>query len=190
MSKSKTTTQLEGAIYRSTRKNGTFRCFEVTIPIGGSERVDFMTITTKGEVRCYEVKSSKQDFYSKYKHSFFGHYNYFVMKEELYEQVKDDIPDGIGVHNGSWVIKRPKKQRLKFKINTILWSLVRSLCRDADKYNKIATEDIFVEQKKEINRLKNSLKREKERNGEDSRMFMAFLRDKGLKKEFNKYNPD
>lgn len=47
--------------------------------------------------RCYEIKISKSDFYSKSKWTFIGHYNYFILPTELYPIVKRDIPDGIGV---------------------------------------------------------------------------------------------
>src|SRR5690606_41305998 len=92
---------------------GVFGCFEVTIGWWGKERVDYITYDTKGIWRCYEIKVSKSDFYSKAKKTFVGHFNYYVMPDDLYEQVKDDIPNHIGVHNGFRVIKNPKKQKLK-----------------------------------------------------------------------------
>lgn len=46
--------------------------------------------------RCYEIKTSKADFYSPHKWTFVGHYNYFVMPEELYAVVSKDIPKEIG----------------------------------------------------------------------------------------------
>lgn len=47
--------------------------------------------------KCYEIKVSKSDFYSKAKWSFIGHYNYFVIPKGLYSQIKKDVPKGIGV---------------------------------------------------------------------------------------------
>lgn len=47
--------------------------------------------------RCYEIKVSKSDFYSDARLSFHGDYNLFVLTQELWETVKDDIPDNIGV---------------------------------------------------------------------------------------------
>src|SRR5690625_1456376 len=94
--RSEITNKLAKAIYYQTNKMGTFGCFEVTIGIGGNERVDYMTYDTKGIVRCYEIKSSKEDFYSRAKWTFVGHYNYFVMTDETFQQVKNDIPKGIG----------------------------------------------------------------------------------------------
>lgn len=60
-------------------------------------RVDFMKFKPanntvsgieKGDFYCYEVKFSVEDFHSKNGHNFLGDYNYYVMTEEVYEQVK------------------------------------------------------------------------------------------------------
>lgn len=48
--------------------------------------------------RCYEIKTSKADFYSKHKLTFEGDYNYFVIPEDLFDVIKDDIPKGIGCY--------------------------------------------------------------------------------------------
>jgi len=105
MAKTKETIELEKAIYNLTAKQGVFGCYEVTIGWFGHERVDYMTYDTKGIFRCYEIKVSKADFNSKAKHTFLGHYNYYVMPTELYEQVKQDIPSNIGVYNSVKCIK-------------------------------------------------------------------------------------
>lgn len=69
-------------------------------------RVDFMRFKPvnntvsgieKGDFYCYEVKSSVEDFHSKNGHNFIGDFNYYVMPEEVYEKVKDEIPYGVGV---------------------------------------------------------------------------------------------
>lgn len=49
------------------------------------------------EWRCYELKVTKADFRSTAKLSFVGHYNYFVLPKNLYEEVKSEIPPEIGV---------------------------------------------------------------------------------------------
>src|SRR5699024_3861948 len=95
-----TTEELSKNIYYTTSKTGGFGCFDMTIGIGGSERDDYIAYDTKGVFSCYEVKSSKDDFYSDAKWSFCGHYNYFVMTRELYDQVKHDIPSHAGVVTG------------------------------------------------------------------------------------------
>lgn len=169
---------------------GLFSCFEVTIGFGGNERVDYMTIDTKNIVRCYEIKSSKQDFYSGCAHTFVGNFNYYVMDNELYELVKDDIPKEIGVHNGSYVIKKPKRKDIKIEFNVLLMSMIRSLSRDADKYYKIAQTDVYENQRKELNRLKNSNKKLKEENKNIQRSFMNFLRDENLVRKFRNRSDD
>lgn len=52
----------------------------------------------KGDFFCYEVKSSVEDFRSKHGHNFIGDFNYYVMPEQVYEQVKNEIPYHIGVY--------------------------------------------------------------------------------------------
>lgn len=137
MSKTKLTKILEKELWRVTRKLGTFGCFEVTIGWFGKERVDYITYDTKGTWRCYEIKVSKNDFYSKSKTTFVGHYNYYVMPQELYNQVAQDIPEGIGVYvfNG-WglrLVKRPKYKDLAVDEQILKDSLIRSLYRDVAK---------------------------------------------------------
>ncbi|MEJ9149089.1 hypothetical protein P4520_28825, partial [Bacillus thuringiensis] len=96
MAKTELTTKMERQIYAATNKQGVFGCFEVTIGWFGKERVDYLTLDTKGIWRCYEIKVSVSDFRSKANKTFCGHYNYYVIPEELYEKVKDEIPSHIG----------------------------------------------------------------------------------------------
>lgn len=69
-------------------------------------RVDFMKFIPvnktvsgieKGDFYCYEVKSSVEDFQSKNGHNFIGDFNYYVMPEEVFEKVKNEIPYHVGV---------------------------------------------------------------------------------------------
>ena len=41
----------------------------------------------KGDFYCYEVKSSVEDFRSKNGHNFLGDFNYYVMPEEVLEEI-------------------------------------------------------------------------------------------------------
>lgn len=189
MSKSKVTKKLENRIWINTRKNGVFCCYEVTIGFGGNERVDYMTIDTKETVRCYEIKSSKQDFYSKSAHTFIGNFNYYVMTEELYEEVKQDIPSHIGVHNGEYVIKKPKKQEKQVDLEIILFSMIRSLSRDVEKYYKISNNEQFQELKDQINSLNKKNKRLNNTIYEERAQLRKFLRsDKDIRNKW--YNFD
>jgi hypothetical protein len=134
MAKTEATVQLERAIYNATRKMGTFCCFEVTIGIGGSERVDYITYDTKKVWRCFEIKTSVADFRSKAKKSFVGHLNYFVLTKEVYEKVKDEVPKHVGVYVNGMCRKRAKKQQVTPEMHeTLTMSMIRSLSREAEK---------------------------------------------------------
>lgn len=152
IAKTELTLELEKSLYSNTSKQGVFGCFEVTIGWFGKERVDYITYDTKGIWRCYEIKVSKADFHSKANKTFIGHFNYYVMPRELYEEVKDEIPKHIGVHTGSCCIKNAKKQELQVDEQILKDSLIRSLCREAEKLFK--SENI-----KYINKLKRKISR-------------------------------
>ena len=51
----------------------------------------------KGDFMCYEVKSSVEDFRSKNGHNLIGDYNYYVMPEAVYGEIKSLIPFYAGV---------------------------------------------------------------------------------------------
>lgn len=157
------TKQLEHDIRMATRKIGVFGCAEVTIGFNGTERVDYMTYDTKGIFRCYEIKNSKSDFYSPAKVSFVGHYNYYVMPKSLYDEVKEDIPPGIGVYIGQTCEKRAKKQVLLVDEQILKDSLIRSLYRDSEKLLKTQDEEYLNRIKRENTRLKKDIQYEKQR---------------------------
>lgn len=52
----------------------------------------------KADVYCYEIKSSVEDFKSKNGHNFIGDYNYYVMPDYVYDEIKKEIPLCIGVY--------------------------------------------------------------------------------------------
>lgn len=152
------TTQILEQLLRSRfdpRKD--FYIFECTIGWYGDERVDCITYDTQRDISCYEIKQSKADFHSKHKLTFIGNKNYFVMPYKLYEEVKDEIPDGIGVYvaidridiiktrtvtgttysptpidglKSLYCIKATKKRDLKADKEVILSSMLRSMQRD------------------------------------------------------------
>lgn len=139
MAKTKETLSLEKELYKDTRSMAVFGCFEVTIGFwkdrlfSVDQRVDFMTMDTSGTFRAYEIKITKADFHSKCANSFVGHYNYYAMPLALYEQVKDEIPDFVGVWCGS-IVKKPKRVEPSVPVDVLMRSMVRSLSRDADRY--------------------------------------------------------
>ena len=116
MAKTDLTIDLEREIWEATRKQGVFGCFEVTIGWFGKERVDYLTYDTKGIWRCYEIKVSKSDFQSLAKNTFVGHFNYYVMPKELYDQVKDEIQKHIGVYINGGCVKKAKQIAGYFKV--------------------------------------------------------------------------
>lgn len=152
--KTQKTLDIEKNLWKATMKQGSFGCFEVTIGWFGSERVDYMTYNCKGEFRCYEIKVTKSDFYSKAKHTFCGDFNYYVMPYSLYEQVKQDIPKNIGVLGEfSEVIKRPIRVNKTIEEDVLKNSLIRSLSREVHKYYQSNDADILASNNRKIKEL-------------------------------------
>ncbi len=120
---------------------------------GHAVRVDFMKFKPKnntvsgiekGDVYCYEVKSSTEDFHSKNGHNFLGDFNYYVMPEDVYREVSDLIPYHVGVlvpdglnYHGEWYdLKSVKKARRKDRdrpVSEILLMMFRSAARETVK---------------------------------------------------------
>lgn len=158
IAKTELTKELEYKIWNATHKQGVFGCFEMTVGWFGKERVDYITYDTKGIWRCFEIKVSKSDFHSKAKKTFIGHFNYYVMPKELYEEVKTEIPNHIGVYIGESLIKRPKKQELQIDEQILKNSMIRSLYRDAEKLFKSNQPSIIENKNKRINKLEKEVK--------------------------------
>lgn len=113
-------------------------------------RVDFMKFKPvnntvsgieKGDFYCYEVKSSVEDFHSKNGHNFIGDFNYYVMPEEVYVTVGNEIPYGVGVlvpdgknHFGDWYdlksVKKAKRRDRTRPVSEMLLMMFRSAARD------------------------------------------------------------
>ena len=95
----------------------------------------------KGDFYCYEVKSSVEDFHSKNGHNFIGEFNYYVMPEDVYEKVKNEIPYYVGVYipdgmhyEGQWYnlksIKKARKKDRSRPMVEMLLMMFRSAARD------------------------------------------------------------
>lgn len=186
MAKTKETVDLERKIYFATKKMGTFGCHEVTIGWYGKERVDYLTYDTKGNWRCYEIKVSKSDFHSKANNTFVGNYNYYVMPESLYKQIKNEIPSHIGVHDGYCVIKQPKKVSLGIDESILFQSMVRSLTRAYHRRMKLGHPDSLemVERMVEQSR---ELRDEARKVSNDNYFMKEFIRSKNLLSEYTDY---
>ncbi len=132
---------------------GTFVCFEVGI---NNEIVDCLTYNTKNEWRCYELKVSVSDFHSKQAKTFVGNYNYYVIPSTLFDKVKDEIPENVGVIvNGNSVIKKPKKQGLSVNESVMYYSMIKSLYRNAEKYLNMKQND-DIDDMQRLRQQKNS----------------------------------
>lgn len=172
--KSPTTNNIEYLIFKHTNKLGTYGCREVKI--GGvktkrfitenQEFVDYMTITSDGEITCYEIKSSLSDIKSYARLSFYGHKNYFVMPAELYNDICNESwflrkleNHMIGVISVNKldelkVVKKCKNKKLSIGTQTILLeSFAKSTARDAAKLYQLEKSNERRLSSKQINDL-------------------------------------
>ena len=122
---------------------------EVTLDYGRESqcRVDYMVFKPvtnsvsgieKGDFYCYEVKSSVEDFHSKNGHNMIGDYNYYVMPEEVYNEIKSELPYRVGIYvpdpiNGIKCIKKAKRQDREYPLAVLLLMMFRSANRDRMK---------------------------------------------------------
>ena len=83
-------------------------------------RVDYMRFAPlnnsvsgieKGDFFCCEIKSSVEDFNSHNGHNMLGDFNYYVMTQDVFDQVKERIPAAVGVlcPSGDGSLKSVKK---------------------------------------------------------------------------------
>ena len=94
MAKTQLTKEIEVALFKAVKADGlgVYGCLEVSFGSSyGDQYCDFVTMDADNVFRCYEIKISKSDFNGKAKLSFLGDYNYFVLTEELYKDVKECI---------------------------------------------------------------------------------------------------
>lgn len=167
MAKRTETLDIENRLYNMCREKRIYGCEEITIGFHnkgqGNEIVDFASMDSKGIVRCYEIKVTLSDLKSKAKKSWYGHYNYLAVTDELYEKIKDHIreyiPDWVGVITPSafsWsaplTVRIPaKKQELSMEQELMIKeSMVRSVTLKMYKYKDQVDEDKIKELKKEV----------------------------------------
>lgn len=180
MSKRKETLEIEEQLYTMVRKQRLYGCSEVTIGFyrngHGDEIVDFCTMDSKGIVRCYEIKVTLADFKSKAKLSWYGHFNYLVVTEDLLNQLTDElleeyIPKYVGIaipdfnswSNGLKIIKRAKKQSLSTNDEIMIKeSLVRSLSYKVNKVRDANNLEKFSTLNKNLNKAIRDLNSKKE----------------------------
>lgn len=108
----------------------------------------------KEDFYCYEIKSSVEDFHSKNGHNFLGDYNYYVMQEEVYGKVKNEIPYDVGVlvpgeknYLGDWYdlrsVKKARRKDRQRPISEMLLMMFRSAARDRT-YGTFIRSDIVT----------------------------------------------
>ncbi|GAA2905047.1 hypothetical protein GCM10019993_08670 [Enterococcus pseudoavium] len=149
------TQEIEKALYYYCLELGAIVVEEVTMPDeqGIVDTLACFFKPTSREWRCYELKVTKADFYSKAKLSFIGQYNYYVLTEELYEKVQNEIPKEIGVliyrpyteavtelpAKGTFFIaKKPLKRELQVSEDALLQRFMASLFREVQKAKKMS----------------------------------------------------
>lgn len=96
----------------------------------------------KGDFYCYEIKSSVEDFHSKNGHNFIGDLNYYVMPEDVFRVVKDNIPYSVGVlipgMYGLQVAKKTLRKDRDRPVSEMLLMMWRSSRREVVKSRKEA----------------------------------------------------
>lgn len=155
MTKSKTTKDIEKILLHKYDTITNHCAFEVKIGFSKStdqitkyvEIVDFIIYQNDGIFRCFEIKSSKDDFLSGQKLSFYGDYNYLVVPQKLLQKIencdlfKKLLWKGIGIllvdieTAEIEIYCKPKKKTWNLGMkNILIESMVRSLARDAKKF--------------------------------------------------------
>ena len=100
----------------------------------------------KGDFYCYEIKSSVEDFHSKNGHNFIGDLNYYVMPEDVFAAVKEQIPYSVGVLvPGEYgllqvakIVRRKDRERPVSEMLLMMW---RSSRREVVKIRKDAGDE-------------------------------------------------
>lgn len=150
-----TTKDIENIAYKHLRGTGKYLVFEVAAPRElvnryHRERVDLLMYETSGIWRCFEIKNSVSDFRSSAKLSFWGDYNYYILNADIYQKVKDEIPDGIGVwlvykpeKSRGWMecVKKPKKRERLCSHEGLLFAMMQAMSREYDKYRKLKEKE-------------------------------------------------
>lgn len=157
MPKRAETIELENSLIDMCKEKRLYGCEEITIGFAyqgrGNEIVDFMTMDSKGVIKCYELKVTLADLKSNAKKSWYGNYNYLVVSRDLYNKVKDFseyIPDTVGIIVGTGLesIRKAKKMNINPEIGLMLKeSMVRSMYWKMDKYKDANS----LEKQKQLN---------------------------------------
>ena len=105
------------------------KCSGCVLKNGNLDKARYGILTT-----CFEIKITKSDFKSKNGHNFEGNKNYYVVPKELYENIKDEVPEDIGIilfyNNGHLRIKKEclLKDITSKKLNELLFNALKKWC--------------------------------------------------------------
>ncbi len=191
MSKSQLTLEIENQALRQFSKMGVFMCPECTLErawIGDepanvslkefhsnpkymqvegkhirTEIVDILELNSQKGWCCYEIKISKSDFHSKAIKSFVGDYNYYLMPDGLYEQVKDEIEKDIGIYsyNGQYLYLKKKARRQKIIDGMdcqLYYAMIRGLNREREKQRDKIIKFYYSQLYEYISKLHNEIR--------------------------------
>ena len=156
-----TTKEIETIAYNHLWAKGKYLVFEVAAPRElvnkyHRERVDLLMYESTGIWKCFEIKNSVSDFRSSAKHSFWGDYGYYILNADIYQAVKDEIPNDIGVWlvhkpDGSkgWMecVKKPKKRERLCSHESLMFALMQAMSREYKKYRKLKDKESSVKKK-------------------------------------------
>ena len=139
--KTEKTKEIEKYLYLFLQKKGMFCCPEVKMGMGSVGKkgiVDYLSLTTKGIVTCYEIKVTKEDLVtSSHGHNFYGNYNFYVIPVGLFSKIKDYVPKYVGVigfdiYGRAKYLKTDKYLTIR-NLSSIKMYLIRSLYREFQK---------------------------------------------------------
>lgn len=107
---------------------------------------------------CFEIKITREDFKSECGHNFVGNLNYYVMPLKLFKEIKEKIPDDIGVitFNIESANSIRQTKAAKFRVLTdkenfnLLFSLAKSEKRRGYIHNKFEELEDIVKSLKNI----------------------------------------
>lgn len=111
---------------------------------GHAIRVDYMQFKPlnnsvsgleKGDFLCFEIKSCVDDFHSKNGHNFIGDLNYYVMPQDVYDAVRQEIGYYVGVYvpddsGGLKCVKCARRHDRAYSVLETLFMMFRSANRD------------------------------------------------------------
>lgn len=187
MGKRKDTLELEKALERMAKEKRWYGCEEITIGFAnnghGNEVCDYILMDSKGTIRCYELKVTKQDLKSHAKKSWYGNYNYLVVTADLLKAVNnwnDYIPEGVGLIVGRPAMRytsvyqkepvkvmeletvlKPKHKNLTTEEQLMITqSMVRSMMYKIIKYKNANNLETVKELESDIRHLEKRVKEE------------------------------